>query len=254
MQNMNDTNSLKENLKSRIAKYADEKRKVWFENYIKHDTKFRGVEIPTVRTELKEWYKQESIDKLQLNEQLDLALSFFQEEYAEDKLAGILFFQLYLYNKCDYKVILSRFETIFEKGYIYDWSICDWLCTRVLRQLIKKNGKECAEAITKWNTAKNVWQARCSLVSFTTLTKENRYTPLVLESSSILIKRDERFAKTAVGWIMRELSKVDKTIVVNFIEENRPDFSRESHENAIKYFDKDEKKIMRDLFKKYHKK
>lgn len=250
---MNDIKNLKEVLKSRIAKYADEKRKDWFENYIKHDTKFRGVEIPTVRNELKEWYKQENIDKLQLNEQLDLALSFFKEEYTEDKLAGILYFQLYLYQKFDYKVILTRFETIFEKGYIYDWSICDWLCTRVLRQLIKKNGRECAEAITRWNTAVNVWQARCSLVSFTTLTKENRYTPLLLESSAMLIKREERFAKTAVGWIMRELSKVDKEIVVDFIEENRHNFSRESHENAVKYFDKEEKKRMRDLFNKNQK-
>lgn len=246
---MNDINGLKENLKSRIVKYADKKRKEWFENYIKHDTKFHGVDIPTVRTELKEWYIQENIDKIPLNKQLDLALSFFEEEYTEDKLAGILYFQYYLYNKYDYNLILSRFESIFENGYIYDWSICDWLCTRVFRQLIKKNGKECAEAITKWNTANNVWQARCSLVSFTTLIKENIYTSLLLESSTILIKREERFAKTAVGWIMRELSKVDKDIVVEFIEVNRHDFSRESHENAIKYFDKNEKKLMRELLR-----
>ncbi len=108
--------------------------------------------------------------------------------------------------------------------------------------MIKKNGNKCADAITKWNSAENVWQARCSLVSFTTLTKDNRFTSQILESSEILIRRDERFAKTAVGWILREISKVDKQIVIDFIEEYRQYFSRESHENAIKYFDKDEKK------------
>ena len=123
---MTDNNKLKEKLQSRIAKFADEKRKIWFENYIKHDTKFRGVQIPTIRTELKDWYKHENIDNLPLNEQLDLALSFFEEKYSEDKLAGILFLQFYLYDKFDYKVLLSRFESIFENGYIYDWSVCDW--------------------------------------------------------------------------------------------------------------------------------
>ncbi len=246
---MTDHNKLKEKLQSRIAKFADEKRKLWFENYIKHDTKYRGVEIPTIRTELKDWYKQENIDKLTLDEQLDLALSFFEEEYAEDKLAGILFLQLYLYNKFDYKALLTLFESIFENGYIYDWSVCDWFCTRVLRQMIKANGRKCAEAISEWHTANNVWQARCSVVAFTTLTKDNQYTSLLLKSNAKLIKREERFAKTAVGWILRELSKVDKQIVVDFIEEYRQSFSRESHENAIKYFDKDEKKEMRELFK-----
>ncbi|MDE0481321.1 MAG: DNA alkylation repair protein [Candidatus Poribacteria bacterium] len=246
---MADNNKLKEKLQSRIDKFADEKRKLWFENYIKHDTKYRGVEIPTIRAELKDWYKHENIDKLPLDEQLDLALSFFEEEYAEDKLAGILFLQLYLYNKFDYKKLLSRFETIFENGYIYDWSVCDWFCTRVLRQMIKANGRECAEAISEWHTANNVWQARCSVVAFTTLTKDNQYTSLLLKSNVKLIKREERFAKTAVGWILRELSKVDKQIVVDFIAEYRQYFSRESHENAIKYFDKNEKKKMRELFK-----
>lgn len=196
---MTDNNKLKDKLQSRIAKFADEKRKIWFENYIKHDTKFRGVEILTIRTELKAWYKQENIDKLPLDEQLDLALSFFDEKYSEDKLAGILFLQIYLYDKFNYKVLLARFESIFENGYIFDWSVCDWFCTRVLRQMIKANGRKCAEAISKWNTAKNVWQARCSVVAFSNLTKENEYTSLLLKSNAKLIKREERFAKTAVG-------------------------------------------------------
>lgn len=245
---MTDYNKLKEKLKSRIAQFADEKRKLWFENYIKHGTKYRGVQIPTVRAELKDWYKDEGIDKLPLDTQLNLALSFFEEDYAEDKLAGILFLQLYLYDKFDYRELLLRFETIFENGDIYDWSVCDWFCTRVLRQMIKKNGRECAEAISEWHIANNVWQARCSVVAFTTLTKDNQYTSLLLKSNARLIKREERFAKTAVGWILRELSKVDKQIVVDFIAENRQSFSRESHENAIKYFDKNEKKEMRELF------
>lgn len=245
---MTDYNKLKEKLKSRIAQFADEKRKLWFENYIKHGTKYRGVQIPIIRAELKDWYKNESIDELPLDEQLNLALSFFEEDYAEDKLAGILFFQLYLYDKFDYRELLLRFETIFENGYIYDWSVCDWFCTRVLRQMIKKNGRGCAEAISEWHTANNVWQARCAVVAFTTLTKDNQYTSLLLKSNVKLIKREERFAKTAVGWILRELSKVDKQIVVDFIAENRQYFSRESHENAIKYFDKEKKKKMRELF------
>lgn len=244
---MTDNNKLKEKLKSRIAKYSDEHRKKWFENYIKHNTKYRGVTIPQVSKELKSWYKDEKIDKLTLEQQVDLAISFFEEGYAEDKLAGILFLQHYLYKKVDYNDLLLRFERIFEYGYIYDWSVCDWLCTRVLRGMIKSNGRECAEAISKWHTAENVWQARCSVVAFTNLTKDDTYYKLILKSIANLIVREERFAKTAVGWILREMSKVDKQLVVSFITEYGKHFSRESLENAIKYFEIAKKKELREL-------
>ena len=87
--------NLREKMKNRIEKHADEKRKLWFENYIKHNTKYRGVQLPTIRNQLKEWYIEENIGQLTLNEQLELALSFFAEDYAEDKFSGILFLKLY---------------------------------------------------------------------------------------------------------------------------------------------------------------
>ena len=46
---------------------------------------------------------------------------------------------------------------------------------------------------------------------------------------------------------MREISKTDKKIVTDFIKENKNHFSKESLENSIKYFDKEEKKRMREL-------
>ncbi len=234
-------------LKSRVAKHADKKTKKWWENYVKHNTKFRGVGIPKIREELKEWYKKEHVYELPLEQQLDLALSLFAEKYAEDKIAGILFLQIYLYDKFDYKILLSKFERLFQKEYINDWNVCDWFCVRVLGSMIKKNGKPCALAITRWNTAKNVWQARCSAVAFANLAKENIYTPLLLKSCERLIRRKERFAKTAVGWILRELSKVDTKLVTDFITRQTKYFSKESLENAIKYFKQSEKTKMKSL-------
>ncbi len=134
-------------LESQLDKIADKKTKIWWERYIKHDTIFRGVGIPQIREELKKWYKKEQIDKLPLNEQLDLALSLFGEKYAEDKLSGILFLQNYLYNKFEWEMLLSQFEKLFKNGYIYDWNICDWFCVRVLGPIIKENGMPCAKAI-----------------------------------------------------------------------------------------------------------
>jgi 3-methyladenine DNA glycosylase AlkD len=47
---------------------------------------------------------------------------------------------------------------------------------------------------------------------------------------------DERFAKTAVGWILREISKHGEPWVRKEIADNIKDFSTESLKNATKYF------------------
>ena len=157
----------------------------------------------------------------------------------------MLFLQIYLYDKIHWELLVSRFDEVFSKGYIYDWNVCDWFCVRALGPMIKRNGMLCAKAISAWRSKNNVWQARCSLVAFANLAKENQYTPLLVRSSSILVKREERFLKTAVGWILRELSKIDKDLVVAFIKANRQYFSKESLENSIKYFSLNEKERMR---------
>ena len=58
-----------QSLESQLDKITDKKTKDWWKNYVKHDTKFRGVGIPKIREKLKEWYKEEQIGRLSLNEQ-----------------------------------------------------------------------------------------------------------------------------------------------------------------------------------------
>ena len=221
-----------------MDRIANRKTKNWWENYVKHNTTFRGVGIPRIRDQLHVWYENERVNDLSLDNQLDLALSFLAEEYAEDKLAGILFLQYYLYDKCDWKVLFPRIEKLFEKGCTYDWNICDWLCVRVLGPMVEENGLSCAEEISKWRHAKNIWQARSSVIAFANLTAEKKYRKMIMESCRVLIEKDERFAKTGVGWILRELSKSDKGLVVSFIDKNNQHFSKESLRNATKYLGK----------------
>ena len=74
-----ETKNFVHNLQLRLEKVANKKTRDWWERYIKHDTIFRGVGIPKIREELKQWRAKEQIDILPLNDQLDLALSFFAE-------------------------------------------------------------------------------------------------------------------------------------------------------------------------------
>lgn len=229
-------------LYARLDKIASKKTKIWWEKYLRNTIEFRGVNLVNIREELHEWYKSEKISTLSDNKQLDLALQFFAGRYAEDKLAGILFLQDYLYQKIDWKILISKFSKLFEEDLIYDWNVCDWFCVRVLGPMINENGVPCAKGIYNWKNSKNVWQARASLIAFVGLTEEKSYKNLILSSCNVLIRREERFAKTAVGWILRVLSKSDKKSVVSFLERKLKYFSAEALKNCTKYFTAAEKK------------
>ena len=71
---------------------------------------------------------KERIDTLSLNDRLIWPLLFGKG--MRKTLAGVLFLQYYLYNKLDWKLLISRFEEIFHNKYIYDWNVCDWFCVR----------------------------------------------------------------------------------------------------------------------------
>lgn len=77
------------------------------------------------------------------------------------------------------------------------------------------------------------------MVAFVPVAPDTRYHPLIFESCQTLIRRRERFAKTAVGWILRELSKDNKADVAAFIQQHIRHFSAEALKNALKYFGAD---------------
>ncbi len=218
---------------------AVEKTRLWWDKYMKGVIPFRGVGIPQNRELLEQWRRENCLDEWPLEEQLEIALGFFREKMAEDKLAGVLYLQNYLYDKLAWQDLLQRYEELYQAELIFDWNICDWFSVRVLGPTIKMHGFDCGAAIADWRSAEYLWRARSSVVPFVNLASESQYYPLIEKSCTTLIKRDERFAKTAVGWILRDISKHDEKYSLSFIQDHLTFFSRESLKNALKYMDKE---------------
>ena len=85
------------------------------------------------------------------------------------------------------------------------------------------------------------------MVPFVKVAGNNAYYPSIERTCRVLIRREERFAKTAVGWILRDISKHDQAFVQRVIEENIEHFSSESLNNATKYFQKDDQNHYRKM-------
>lgn len=237
---MSDQDGLVGKLQDALDRVASPRTREWWEKYLRYVIRFRGVAIPEIRSQLAQWRGQYCIAVWEKEDQLQLALKLFESDIAEDKLAGILFLQEYLYDQFAWGMLLPKYEQLYQRNLIFDWNICDWFCVRVLGQTIAKNDLLCAQAIATWRNAEHLWQARSSVVAFVPVAKDSQYDSLIFESCEVLIQRGERFAKTAVGWILRDLSKRNPDCVKTFVQAHLDQFSAESLKNALKYLNRDE--------------
>jgi 3-methyladenine DNA glycosylase AlkD len=232
-----------DSLQMRLNARATAVTRQWWTKYLKGAASFRGVKMGDIRAAAHAWFKEEQLgEHLSVGQQKDLALTLLEEDYTEDKLAGILFLQEILLpaGALDWRSDLPRFARLFQEGYIRDWNVCDWLCVKMLGPLVEQQGEVCARGISEWREADSVWQRRASVVGFANLAKKGDrnfpgFTEMVLDNCSHLLGSQERFAQTGVGWVLRELSRSDESRVIGFVEANLDRFSREGLKNATKY-------------------
>ena len=227
-------NPISEHIKNQLILKADIKKASWLENYVKHQIKSRGVGIPEIRQILLEANKAYLISDSSVSSQVAFLDDLMISEYTEDKLSAILFIQLFWKNNLNAQK-LELIAEWFDKNLIFDWNVCDWLCVRILAPMVDEDPDMIINVLKRWNGSDNLWKARASLVPFTSCKSIKEYIEHIEALSQTLIMRDERFCKTAVGWVLREVSKFDLDFVLNFLAENEMWVTPEVKKNALKY-------------------
>ncbi|MGB3691585.1 MAG: DNA alkylation repair protein [Spirulinaceae cyanobacterium] len=198
---------LVELLIQQLKENSDLKTKQWFDNYLKGAIEYRGIKTPQVTSLVKQWHSENKLYNYDPKEQLTLCSDLISSSFAEDKFAGTIYLQKFLLNKIDYKFLLAEFDLLFKQSYFFDWSTTDWFCHRVLDPIIIKNGINAAKTIAKWRYAENFWQRRASIVSFRHGSLNQDYHPLIEEVVNHLVKENERFIQTGIGWVLADMSK-----------------------------------------------
>jgi 3-methyladenine DNA glycosylase AlkD len=227
-------------LQAQLSEASDRKTQEWMEAYLKHVIPFRGLKLPQVRTVLHQWLKAEAFEGRSPEQQFATAQTLIQQEWAEDKLAGILILQEVMLKRqmLDWRQYLPAMAQLFDQGYIQEWNTCDWFCVKVLGPMIKQQGQDCAIAVAAWCEAEVLWRRRASVVSFVNLAKHGEgnfagFTQLLLGSCAVVVRSPERFAQTGTGWALRQLGVADQATVVQFIQDHAASFSSEGLRYAI---------------------
>ncbi|MXW22548.1 MAG: DNA alkylation repair protein [Candidatus Dadabacteria bacterium] len=229
-------------LQTKLDEVSDEKTRKWFENYLKNAISYRGVKTPTVAKIVSHWRVDKAIDKLPLKKQMEIACDLIREKKAEDKFAGIIYIQKYLLGSLETDILLQNFSRLYDQEAFQDWSTTDWFCIRVLDPFIMKSEDTVAREIGSWYKSRDLWQRRSSIVSFRGSAKKNKYLAIIKRNIASLVKEDERFIQTAIGWLISELSRHYPDEANNIVSEHFSDLSYEVVNRHTKYLP-DHKKL-----------
>ncbi len=209
----------------------------WLENYVKHDIRSLGVGIPDIRAVMRSSEEVQLLTRQDLTAQVLFLDDLMRQEYTEPKLAAILYVQLFW--KTDHPAaILEMTSRWLDEEWIADWNVCDWLCVRLLSPILDREPDLALQAFRQWNESPKLWKARASLVPFAQAGSLPDHAAVMADLATELIKREERFCKTAVGWVLREYSRVDPDFVTRFLEQHDNWVTKEVARNATKYLGK----------------
>jgi 3-methyladenine DNA glycosylase AlkD len=208
----------------------------WWNSYMKGEITFLGVGTPEIRKILLDMDRENSFDSVAMNRQVSLVNRLMKGHFAEQKIAAILYVQLFWLGKMKNMFIMNLVSDWFDDRCIFDWNTTDWLCVRILTPLVDSGDPKVIWKLKQWNRDPYLWKARASLVPFTQATTIVSHTREIERFADTLIRRKERFAKSAVGWVLREYSKHDPEFVLSFLSKHVKYTTSEVKRNALKYY------------------
>ena len=198
--------------------------------------RFVGISVPEIRNLLYETNKEMGLVQLPMNQQVSMVNGLMRSSLAEHKLAAVLYMQLFWLGTQKNSFLIGLITDWFTDRYIHDWNTSDLLSVKVLSPLIDTGDEELVWTFKHWNRDPYLWKARASLVPFARARSLGAHKKTVERFSDILIRREERFAKTAVGWVLREYSKLDQEFVLDFLSKHVKYTTWEVKRNALKYY------------------
>ncbi len=223
-------------LVSRLEATADEAKRSWWTNYVK-GALFLGVPMAQTRAIALDWYRNgESSDPV------GVCLELGRHPISEVKLAGIAIMEHDLVPSGVMSATdLERIRAGLNAGGFDDWNTCDWLCVKVIGRLVDGRPRRDHDGVLAWSSSDVLWEKRASLVGFVNLLVRREpsagFDGAFLTAARTVVSDERRFAQTAVGWTLRELSHREPDMVRAFVSDHGSLMSSEAAASATKFLD-----------------
>lgn len=190
--------------------------------------KFLGVVVPDTRL----------VAKLHKDDPFEVMEGLLQSEWHECRLCALL-------------MLVERFKksSETEKKAIYDfylsqtarinnWDLVDLSAPGIAGEYLKDKSRE---DLYRLADSSLLWDRRIAVVSTYTLIKNNDFIEVLALSERLLLSEHDLMQK-AVGWMLREMGKRDKDLLVQFLEKYCKIMPRTMLRYAIEKFPEEERR------------
>jgi 3-methyladenine DNA glycosylase AlkD len=112
------------------------------------------------------------------------------------------------------------------------WDTVDFIAVNLVGNYFKKFPKKKEHYINKWLQSNNLWLQRTCLI-FQLKYKSDTDTELLAYSIQKLLNTKEFFINKAIGWALRQYTRINSNWVIDFVE-NTPNLSNLSKKEALR--------------------
>ena len=196
-------------LELELAQNANPKIALEQKVYMRNQFEFYGIKATERREIQKPFFIKEFLPK---KNELDNIVKLLWEKPPRD--------YQYFSQELAFKYV-KQFEkndiALFEYMVTYKswWDTVDFIAAKLMGEYFKKFPELRAAYIEKWLNSNNIWLQRSALL-FQLKYKENLDTVLLSSVINSLLGSKEFFINKAIGWILREYSKINPTWVIEF--------------------------------------
>lgn len=227
---------LEEQIIEEIKSYADEKSAQHCQRFFKtgkgeyaEGDLFYGLNTPQVRGIVKKYSKKVSLSEIE---------KLLPHPYHEVRCVGLLL-MVEMYEKGNPE---SRpdIHNLYLKNvqYINNWDLVDITCHKIAGRHAYE--KKDLSHLKKLADSKHLWSERISVVSTYYLIKRADFS-LILELSEKFLTHKHDLMHKAVGWMLREMGKMDEKPLYDFLDKHHKVMPRTMLRYSLEKLPKDKK-------------
>lgn len=190
---------------------------------------FLGIKVPVTRSIAKKYFQTVPIEDIE---------KLLHDKYHEIRLLALLI-MVFVYEKGDETKKKGIFDLYLKNvEFINNWDLVDLSCPKIVGEFCHRT-KNISE-IQKLSNKNHLWSKRISVVSCHYFIKRGEF-PLILELSEKFLTDRHDLMQKAVGWMLREMGKVEISPLYEFLDKHHKTMPRTMLRYSIEKLTDDER-------------
>ena len=190
---------------------------------------FLGINVPTIRLIAKKYYNSTSLEEIQ---------TLLKNPYHEVRMTALLLL-MGIYEKASAETRKEIFNLYLNNvDYINNWDLVDVSAPKLVGRFAYENRDfSCIYNLANTN---HLWSNRISVISTHYFIKKGDFD-LILELSEKFLHHGHDLMHKAVGWMLREMGKIDEAPLYNFLDKHHKTMPRTMLRYSIEKFSKEKR-------------